>query len=80
MKKKKLTNSKSSGRIFDINFAWLIELQLRPLVFIKWPILVLFAFCQKIHSIQNFSIVVHSQPFEIFVVSAVHSKLFKITL
>ena len=26
-----------------------------------------FAFCQKTHSIRKFSIAVHSQPFEIFV-------------
>ena len=33
----------------------------------KVPLSVLFAFCQKTHSIRNFSIAVHSQPFEIFV-------------
>ena len=36
-------------------------------VYIKWPILVLFAFCQKTHPIRKFSIALHSQPFEIFV-------------
>ena len=45
----------------------------------KGPILVLFAFCHKTHYIQNFSIAVHSQPFEVFVLfSAAHSELFKI--
>ena len=37
------------------------------IVYIKCPFLVLFAFCQKTHSIGNFFIAVHSQPFEIFV-------------
>ena len=33
----------------------------------KVPFLVLFAFCEKTHSIRNFSTAVHSHPFEIFV-------------
>ena len=44
-----------------------LGLNLRVIVYIKFPFSVSFAFCQETHSIRNFSIAVHSQPFEIFV-------------
>ena len=56
-----------------------LHLDVGLIVYIKCPILVLFAFCHKTHQIQKISIAVHSQPFEIFVLfSAFRSESFKI--
>ena len=58
---------KNSTHEFCVTNALALALGLGLIVYIKCPFSVLFPFCQKTHSIRNFSIAVHSQPFKIFV-------------